>query len=888
MPLRLDIQKRFQQRSDRVKGVDLHPTEPWLLANLYNGNVYIWNINDQSLVKSFEICELPVRAAKFVARKQWVVAGSDDMMIRVYNYNTMDKVKAWEAHGDYIRSLAIHPTLPYVLSSSDDMLIKMWDWDKNWTCHQVFEGHSHYVMQVTWNPKDTNTFASASLDRTVKVWSLGSPVPNFTLEGHEKGVNTVDYFGGGDRPYLMSGADDKNVKVWDYQTKACVQTLEGHSHNVSAVAFHPELPIILTGSEDGTVKFWHSTTYRLENTLNYGMERVWGLSVCKGQNNVAVGYDEGGVVIKIGSDEPVASMDASGKLIYAKHNEIQSANVKSLGADFEITDGERLPLPVKDLGSCDVYPQYLKHNPNGRFVTVCGDGEYIVYTALAWRNKSYGSALEFVWGADPSEYATRENSSTVKIYKNFQEKQSVKIDFSAQGIYGGHLLGVRGQDFICFYDWSSGQIIRRIDVVVKNVYWADNGDLVAIVSDQSFYILKFDADAVSNAMQTGQGIDADGVEEAFDLLNEISETVRTGLWVGDCFVYNNAAWRLNYVVGDEVTTVYHLDKPMFLLGYQASQSKLYLIDKDFSIIAYTLLLSLIEYKTLMMRGDIEAADSIIPTLPQDQLNGVAKFLEGRGFPEKALEVATDPDYKFELALSLGRLDLARSIVEESEGENEAKWRQLGELALGNGELQVAQECMQRAKDLSGMILLYSSTADVSGMTTLVEDALAAGRFNIAFAGLFMLGEVDRCMDLLQTSGRLPEAAFFARTYCPSRMSAAVKAWREDLQKINPKAAESLADPEEYPNLFPNLEAALKAEQFIREQKGILPPSASYPQVEGHNLSVDLVAQFSQNGTAHDDNGVDDDFIDAEDVVAQTTDVQDPDDDDWGLQEEKKE
>lgn len=52
-------------------------------------------------------------------------------------------------------------------------------------------------MQVTFNPKDTNTFASASLDRTVKVWSIGQPTPNFTLEGHEKGVNAVDYFTGG-------------------------------------------------------------------------------------------------------------------------------------------------------------------------------------------------------------------------------------------------------------------------------------------------------------------------------------------------------------------------------------------------------------------------------------------------------------------------------------------------------------------------------------------------------------------------------------------------------------------------------------------------------------------------------------------------------------------
>ncbi len=41
-------------------------------------------------------------------------------------------------------------------------------------------------------------------------------------------------------------------------------------------------------------------------------------------------------------------------------------------------------------------PQSLAHNPNGRFVTVCGDGEFVVYTALAWRNKSFGSVRSCV------------------------------------------------------------------------------------------------------------------------------------------------------------------------------------------------------------------------------------------------------------------------------------------------------------------------------------------------------------------------------------------------------------------------------------------------------------------------------------------------------------
>ncbi|ETN72927.1 WD domain, G-beta repeat protein, partial [Necator americanus] len=54
MPLRLDVKRKLLARSDRVKCVDLHPTEPWLLAALYNGNVHIWNYENQQLVKSFE------------------------------------------------------------------------------------------------------------------------------------------------------------------------------------------------------------------------------------------------------------------------------------------------------------------------------------------------------------------------------------------------------------------------------------------------------------------------------------------------------------------------------------------------------------------------------------------------------------------------------------------------------------------------------------------------------------------------------------------------------------------------------------------------------------------------------------------------------------------
>ncbi|KAL6285858.1 hypothetical protein ACE6H2_010248 [Prunus campanulata] len=301
--------KEFAQTSERVKSVDQHPTEPWILVSLYSGTVCIWNYQSQTMEKSFKVTESPVRSAKFIARENWIVTASDDKYIRVYNYDTMEKIKEYEAHADFIRSVAVHPTLPYLLSCSDDKVIKLWDWDRDWSSTQIFEGHSHYVMQVAFNPKDTNTFASASLDGTIKIWNIGSPTAEFTLDGHSKGVNCIDYFSRGDKPYLLSGSDDFTAKVWDIETKSCVQTLEGHAHNVTAVCVHAELPIIITVSEDGNIHIWNATTFRLENKLNYALERVWAIGHLKGSNKVAFGFDKGTIVVKMNGSHTWDSVD---------------------------------------------------------------------------------------------------------------------------------------------------------------------------------------------------------------------------------------------------------------------------------------------------------------------------------------------------------------------------------------------------------------------------------------------------------------------------------------------------------------------------------------------------------------------------------------------------
>lgn len=59
-------------------------------------------------------------------------------------------------------------------------------------------------------------------------------------------------------------------------------------------------------------------------------------------------------------------------------------------------------------------------------------------------------------------------------------------------------------------------------------------------------------DVVSSYFDSGSSGDEQGVHNAFEVLHEIDERVRTGIWVGDCFIYNNSSWKLNYLVGHEV------------------------------------------------------------------------------------------------------------------------------------------------------------------------------------------------------------------------------------------------------------------------------------------------------------------------------------------------
>merc|ERR1719453_1424192 len=109
-------------------------------------------------------------------------------------------------------------------------------------------------------------------------------------------------------------------------------------------------------------------------------------------------------------------------------------------------------------------------------------------------------------------------------------------------------------------------------------------------------------------------------------------------------------------------TLCNLPAPMYLLGYVPKQDRAFLIDKSYNVVSYKLLLSVLNYQTAVVRRDFNSANAILPSIPKSEHNAVARFLESQGFKEEALSVSTDLDHRFELAIDLKNLEVAKTVL----------------------------------------------------------------------------------------------------------------------------------------------------------------------------------------------------------------------------------
>ncbi|KAH7077113.1 WD40-repeat-containing domain protein, partial [Paraphoma chrysanthemicola] len=189
----------------------------------------------------------------------------------------------------------LHPPA-YIITGSQDRTVKRWDVTKEMKqklrAKYTRKAHDKDINAIDIDPSAT-LFASASQDRTVKIYSAAEGEAIGVLRGHRRGVWTVKFApkdsqvpNSGNKGLIATGSGDKTVKVWSLADYSCLLTLEGHSNSVLKLAWLPYRPVdardkrgsqLASAAGDGLVKIWDSASGETMSTLDNHEDRVWAL-----------------------------------------------------------------------------------------------------------------------------------------------------------------------------------------------------------------------------------------------------------------------------------------------------------------------------------------------------------------------------------------------------------------------------------------------------------------------------------------------------------------------------------------------------------------------------------------------------------------------------------
>ncbi|TPX10456.1 uncharacterized protein E0L32_008675 [Thyridium curvatum] len=265
----------------------------------------------------------------------WVATGAKDNTARLWRVdpanNAFSCYAVFAGHAESLGAVALPKTVPaessptfsdplnnpppFLITGSQDQTIKRWEIPRQ---AQTSKKGSRAVFTRKAHEKDINAidinltgqlFASASQDRTVKIWSVQEGEVQGILKGHRRGVWSVRFahpstpvIQGEEGPVagkgvVLTGSGDKTVKLWSLHDYTCLRTFEGHSNSVLKVAWlnlpgeadkQRHVQFVSAGG-DGLVKVWDASSGETECTLDNHEDRVWAVAVHPRDNTIVSG-----------------------------------------------------------------------------------------------------------------------------------------------------------------------------------------------------------------------------------------------------------------------------------------------------------------------------------------------------------------------------------------------------------------------------------------------------------------------------------------------------------------------------------------------------------------------------------------------------------------------
>ncbi|MBF2019653.1 MAG: WD40 repeat domain-containing protein [Hydrococcus sp. C42_A2020_068] len=178
----------------------------------------------------------------------------------------------------------------------------------NWTCIHTLNAHAEAVVSLAIG-SDGRFLASASWDRTIKLWELATGRSLAPTVGHSQAILAVIFIENEDEDrvghyQLATGSFDRAIKIWSLVPEEegkinlrLERTLTDHSGSIHALAVAAKRRILISGSYDQTVKQWDLTTGKMLKSSYDDSGAIYAIAVNESAQIIASGGGDGRVTL---------------------------------------------------------------------------------------------------------------------------------------------------------------------------------------------------------------------------------------------------------------------------------------------------------------------------------------------------------------------------------------------------------------------------------------------------------------------------------------------------------------------------------------------------------------------------------------------------------------